>query len=140
MVLKYAACLLGLVIIGSACSTTKDGKKKSGVRVQIADVYINDEFRGTTPGTIRISRSRQELDIALKQGKTTVRAFSVEETYGQNTAEVVFSVSGSRPDGSLTYTVEELPSRDKLNYIIPYFEERLTIEDNQYGLTIIVLD
>ena len=64
----------------------------------------------------------------------------IEEYYSQNTAELIYGINGSRPDGSLTFNVEELPSRDKVKFVIPFFEERLTIEDNQYGLTIVVVD
>ncbi len=138
---KIIFFILTLFLVATtSCTSTREEKQRQAVKIEVADVYINDDFRGTTPGTIRVHRGRKELSVTLKHGKTIVRSFTLEEFYSQNTAEVVYSVSGTRPDGTLTFNVEDLPSRDKMNYVIPYFEERLTIEDNKYDLTIIVVD
>lgn len=114
---------------------TLDGTSTKSVRI-----FVNDNDRGTTPQTVRIYRGRKELDISLKEGRKTVRTFRLEETYSPNAGEIDFSFRGRAESGTIRFTVEELPTKDKLNYVIPFYEQIVTIEDNQYGLTLIVAD
>ena len=108
--------------------------------VQVADVFVNDQYRGTTPQTIRIYRGRRELSVTLKQGRKTIRAFEVEETYSPNAGELDFSFYGTDEAGTLRFTVEELPTKDDLLFVIPFYQQLFTVEDNQYGLTLIIDD
>ena len=107
---------------------------------QSVRVFVNGKDRGTTPMTLRIYRGRKELDISLQNGRNEVRTFELEETYSPNAAEIDFSFRGRSDMGTLRLTVEELPSKDDFHFIIPFFQEVVTVEDNQYGLTLIVAD
>ena len=134
--------LTACVITWSSCQsqTLFGGAVQPSLSVQVARVFVEGKDRGTTPQTLRIFRGRRELSITLKQGNKTVRTFTLEETYSPNAAEIDFSFYGQEENGTLKLTVEELPTRDKMNYVIPFYEQILTIEDNQYGLTLLVTD
>lgn len=140
--LRHVPALLVFVLALTGCQSQNffGNEKKDGISVESVRVFVNDQDRGTTPLTLRISRGRKELSITLKQGRKTVRTFTVEETYSPNAGELDFSFRGEARDGTLRFTVEELPTRDKVNYLIPFYLQMLTIEDNQYGLTLIVAD
>ena len=126
---------------GCQSSTIFPGKNaEEAVLNQTVRVFVNGKDRGTTPMTLRVYRGRKELDISLSNGREPVRTFELEETYSPNTAEIDFSFRGRAQMGALRFTVEELPTKDKMHYIIPFFEEVVTVEDNQYGLTLIVAD
>ncbi len=108
--------------------------------MEAVEVYINDEFRGTTPGTIRIYRARKEFAISLKQGRRTVRSFRIEDAYNKETVDFVREAIRSNTKTDLYLAVKDLPTRDKMNFVVPFFEKPLTVEDNQYGLTIVIKD
>ena len=116
-----------------------NGEQQS-ISVQVADIFVEGKDRGTTPQTIRIYRGRKELSIELKQGRKTVRAFKVEETYSPNAGELDYSFYGINEGGTLRFTVEELPTTDDLHFVIPFYEQVFTVEDNQFGLTLIIAD
>ena len=114
--------------------------ESAALTVQVANVFVEGKDRGTTPQTIRIYRGRKELSVTLKQGRKTVRTFTLEETDSPNAGEIEYSFRGSSEAGTPRFTVEELPTTDKLNYVIPFYEQLFTVEDNQYGLTLIIAD
>jgi hypothetical protein len=132
------------VSLGACQSTTMFGddraEERGIVMAEPARILVNGKDRGTTPQTVRISRGRHELDVVLRQGRRNVRAFKVEETYSPNAAEIDFSFLGREENGTLRLTVEELPTKDDFTYVIPFYQNPLTIEDNQYGLTLLVAD
>ncbi len=137
--LSFSLCLF----LSSCQSQNFFGNDNEGMAAftaQVATVFVEGKDRGTTPQTLRIYRGRKELSIALKQGRKTVRTFTLEETYSPNAGEIDFSFRGSSEAGTLRFTVEELPTQDKLNYVIPFYEQVFTVEDNQYGLTLIIAD
>lgn len=126
----------------SACQSQNffGNQNQNAITVQVADVFVEGKDRGTTPQTIRIYRGRKELSVALKQGRKTVRTFTLEETYSPNAGQLDFSFRGVSEGGTLRFTVEELPTEDDINFIIPFYEQVFTVEDNQYGLTLIIAD
>ena len=132
--------VLTLFVAGCQSQNFFGNDKNDGLEVQVARIFVNDVDRGTTPQTVRIFRGRHELDIALKQGRKTVRIFRLEETYSPNAGEVDFSFRGIESNGTLRFTVEELPTQDDFNYVVPFYQQPVTIEDNQYGLTLIITD
>lgn len=133
--------LSGGVGLSSCQSQNLFGNENTSANtVQVANVFVEGKDRGTTPQTIRIYRGRKELSVVLKQGRKTVRTFTLEETYSPRAGEIDFSFSGVSEGGSLRFTVEELPTNDKLNYTIPFYEQLFTVKDNQYGLTLIIAD
>ncbi len=133
--------LLGLMILaGCQSQNLFNNEKQDGLTVEVARIFVEGNDRGTTPQTLRVYRGRKELSVSLRQGRQTVRTFTIEETYSPNAAELDFSFSGTARDGTLRFTVEELPTKDDVNYVIPFYQQPITIDDNQYGLTLIVVD
>ena len=132
---------LGGLSLSSCQSQNLFGNQnENAITVQVTQIFVEGIDRGTTPQTIRIYRGRKELSVVLKQGRNTVRTFTLEETYSPNAAQIDFSFSGIDDGGTLRFTVEELPTEDKLNYVIPFYEQVVTVKDNQYGLTLIIAD
>ena len=133
--------LLGGLCLNACQSQNFFGNEdQNTITVQIADVFVEGKDRGTTPQTIRIYRGRKELSVVLKQGRKTVRTFTLEETYSPNAGQLDYSFHGTAEAGTLRFTVEELPTEDDLNFVIPFYEQVFTVEDNQYGLTLIIAD
>ena len=132
---------LGGLSLSSCQSQNLFGNQnENAITVQVTQIFVEGIDRGTTPQTVRIYRGRKELSVVLKQGRNTVRTFTLEETYSPNAAQIDFSFSGIDDGGTLRFTVEELPTEDKLNYVIPFYEQVVTVKDNQYGLTLIIAD
>ena len=137
----FSSLVLASLLLSSCQSQNLFGNQdQNAITVQVADVFVEGKDRGTTPQTIRIYRGRKELSIALKQGRKTVRTFTLEETYSPNAGQLDFSFRGVNEGGTLRFTVEELPTEDDINFVIPFYEQIFTIEDNQYGLTLIIAD
>lgn len=134
--------LISALFLLPACQSQNlfGNQQATGFTVEVAQIFVEGKDRGTTPQTIRIFRGRQELNIALKQGRKTVRTFTLEETYSPNASQLDYSFFGIDEDGTLRFTVEELPTQDDMNFVIPFYEQLVTVKDNQYGLTLLIAD
>ena len=139
----YLIIILGAAFLSlAACRSMSSAGKKTNESPtgESVRVYVNGTERGVTPLTLRVYRYRQELDIALKQGNETVRSYRIEETSSQNANELIYSFRANESRDELSFTTEDLPTKDKKLYVIPYVDDRLTVEDNQYDLTLIVMN
>ena len=140
------ATLFVLTAIGCASSkTNKDAAEREGLAdVESVRVFVEGRERGTTPMTLNIIRVRGEYEVELLQGRTLVRKFEIGHGGDQRSPERHAMYMDLARDqsgmGFRTFGLDDLETANDTLYMIPYLAQGITIEDRQYGLTMVITD
>lgn len=133
--------LLWIGCAGSKKSAEGTAKAKGpAVQVTSAEVFVEGEYRITTPTTLRIRRGFGEATVTLKRGNNVVRAFELERINSSNSTDLAFGYQGRSQSGMPTFDLTSLSQQKDGTYIIPYFAVPIQIEDRDYGLTLIIAE
>lgn len=123
-----------------ATSQQKTAKSSAALASQNAAVYVEGEYRVTTPATVRIRRSFGEAAVMLKRGNDVIRRFEVEPTHTSSSSDLAFGYQGQREGGIPTFDLMSLSQRKDGSYVIPYFSVPIQIVDRTNGLTLLVTE
>ena len=93
--------------------------------------------------TLHVSRSRAEYEVSLKRGNELVRQYEVAIENASNSSPERQAVFMDLEDdrgvmGMKTLSIDDLESRDDTLYYIPYYPTNISIDDTDYGLTLII--
>ena len=106
-------------------------------------VFVEGRDQGFTPMTLRVRRSLGEYNIALKKGKEVVRKFELGlESNTTSSPERQAIYMDLQNDNSVmglkTFNIHDLESRNDTLFFIPNYNANFSIDDVQYGLTLLV--
>ena len=140
---------LSAAVLVVGCSSTSSQVDSTGERgpadtsvvyTQAIHVLVDGQDRGMIPQTVRIRRSFGTQEVSLWQAGKEIRIYELEiatTTEGRHTLQGFWSTPSA--DGA-SFDVSTLPKRGENTYQIPYAAYPLRIEDNQYGVTLLVSD
>lgn len=110
------------------------------VHTMAIHVLVDGDDQGTIPRTLRIRRSFGTQQVSLWQAGEEIRIYEIEivsSVAGDQLMQGFWSTPSS--DGA-AYEVKTLPKRGEYTYQIPYSRQPMRIDDNEYGLTLLVSD
>ncbi|MBX2823035.1 MAG: hypothetical protein KTR29_25270 [Rhodothermaceae bacterium] len=145
MMSSRANCaILVLLIAGTTFLPGCASKKAANAPVKNATIVVEGRHRGGTPATINIFRNRGEYNVMLMQGNKVVRHFEIGIGGEQRGPERhLIDMDLARDLSSLglrTFGLDDFDTPNDTLYIIPYIADPIAIEDEEYGLTLVVTD
>ena len=142
---------LFLMIFAAGCASNKpagenDVEEKALASIfegESVQVFVEGRDQGFTPMTLRVRRSLGEYNISLKKGKEVVRKFELGlESNTTNSPERQAVFMDLQNDNSVmglkTFNIHDLESRNDTLFFIPNYDVNFSIDDVQYGLTLLV--
>lgn len=139
--------LMAVLLFGGcrSASSSLDGEgddvaraDTSVVHTQAIHVLVDGKDRGTIPQTLRIRRSFGTHEVSLWQAGQEIRIYELEissTTAGQQTLQGFWSTPSSE---GASFDISTLPKEGEITYRIPFSPYPLRIEDNEYGVTLLV--
>ena len=116
------------------------GADSSLVYTQAIHVLVDGADQGVIPRTVRIRRSFGIQEVSLWQAGEEIRTYEIEMVHtsdGIQTQQGFWSTSST--DGQ-TYDVRNLPMKGETTFRVPFSNHPMKIEDQTYGVTLLVSD
>lgn len=137
--------LLIVLVAGCASNKPEEGASVSRFTGEIVEVFVGSRSRGATPMTLHVSRSRAEYEVTLKRGQDMVRQYEIALENATNSSPerqaVFMDLEQDRGVmGMKTLSIDDLESRNDTLYYIPYYATSISIDDTDYGLTLVITD
>lgn len=122
-----------------AAEMTADG---DGPRMYTQAVYVlvDGDDIGMAPMTVRVRRSFGTREVTLWQAGDEIRTYEIEMVHtseGLQTQQGFWSTPST--DGA-TYDVRNLPTAGETTFLVPYSDYPIKIEDQAYGITLLVTE
>lgn len=138
------ALLIAVAVLGGCRATSPaadaptDGAPVDTLYTKAIHVLVDGADQGTIPQTLRIRRGFGTAKVSLWQAGKEIRIYEIEIS-NTSAGEQLMQGFWSSPsvDGD-TYDVQTLPKGGEKIYRIPYSDRPMRIEDNQYGVTLLV--
>lgn len=133
-----------LVILGGCRSTSPateasaDGAPADTLYTRAVHVLVDGKDRGVVPQTLRIRRSFGTEKVSLWQAGDEIRVYEIELSNTSAGEQLMQGFWSSPSSDGASYDVQTLPKGNDITYRIPYSDYPLRIEDNEYGVTLLV--
>ena len=144
-----SASLVLVLVFSAGCASSKKTGETSTVpapaatqdgRVYTNQVYVlvDGKEKGTVPSTVLVRRGMGARMVSLWQAGEEIRTYELQTVTTSDALSMTYSFFGEDTPTSTVYDVSTLPTAGKNNYVVPYSPYRITIEDRQYSLTLVV--
>lgn len=101
-------------------------------------VLVDGRDRGMVPRTVQVRRSFGTRMVSLWQAGKEIRTYELMSSPTGEGRQLEYSFFGSQDPTSTVYDVSNLPTDGENEYIVPFSPGRITVEDREYGLMLIV--
>lgn len=147
--LRALVPILATVLLLSACSAIETGMKKSetadaerrdstGAYTSAVYVLVDGEDKGQVPMTLRVRRGFGTRLVSLWHKGKEIRKYELETVQTADGIALQQGFWSTDTNGTTTYDVRNLPTKNDNYFYIPFSVSRLLIEDHSFGLTMIV--
>lgn len=110
----------------------------TAVHTRAIHVLVDGDDQGTIPRTLRIRRSFGTQQVSLWQAGEEIRIYEIEITSSVDSEQMMQGFWATPSTDGASYEVKTLPKRGENTYTIPYSPGPIRIDDNEYGLTLLV--
>lgn len=110
------------------------------IHTQAIHVLVDGSDQGVIPRTVRVRRSFGIQEVSLWQAGEEIRTYEIEMVHtsdGIQTQQGFWSTSSAEGQ---TYDVRNLPMKGETTYRVPFSNYPIKIEDQTYGVTLLVSD
>lgn len=107
---------------------------------QAVYVLVDGNDVGMAPMTVRVRRNFGTREVTLWQAGDEIRTYEIEmvhTSHGLQTQQGFWSTPSS--DGA-TYDVRNLPTVGETTFLVPYSDYPIKVEDQAYGVTLLVTE
>ena len=132
-VLLFLLPLLFLV----GCVSQRGVRTDDGSALARVEVRADGRIVGSAPGTVRIRREFEIAEITVVQNDQIMRILRLEQFRAVQGGSLNYTFSGNNFGGTRGFNIEDLPIEDGA-FIVPYTQQTLRIEDQDYGLTLLI--
>lgn len=137
--------LLLLVLAGPAllpgCASNKNAAEN--ITAKNATIYVEGRHRGVTPATLSVFRNRGEYEIKLVKDGEVVRRYELSAGGDGGPERHLLNMDLQRDQSGLgfrTFDLDDFESFNDTLYVVPYISETISIDDEEYGLILVVTD
>lgn len=108
------------------------------VHTKAIHVLVDGDDQGTIPRTLRIRRGFGTQQVSLWQAGEEIRIYELELANSAASDQLMQGFWSTPSADGAAYEVKTLPKRGENTYQIPYSSHPMRIDDNEYGLTLLV--
>lgn len=150
LVFRLALLTFGAFLVLTGCRSSSEiaeGGESSDAASDSTMVYtraihvlVDGNDVGVIPRTVRVRRSFGTQEVSLWQAGEEIRTYEIEMVYtadGIQTQQGFWSTSSAQGE---TYDVRNLPTSDDSTFQVPFSEYPIRVEDQTYGVTLLVSD
>ena len=110
----------------------------SVVHTRAVHVLVDGKDLGVIPMTVRVRRGFGTRQVSLWQAGEEIRTYEFEIVHTSSGMQLQQGFwSNSSPDGE-TYDVRNLPTSNDSTFLVPYSNHPIKIEDQTFGVTLLV--
>lgn len=138
------ALLIALAMFGGCRATSPvadaptDGGPVDTLYTRAIHVLVDGNDQGTIPQTVRIRRGFGTEKVSLWQAGEEIRIYEIEISNTSAGDQLMQGFWSSPSVDGASYDISTLPKGGEITYRIPYSDRPMRIEDNQYGVTLLV--
>lgn len=138
--IAFTGCRSSAVQEGDEAAEEVDGDSGPRLYTQAVHVLVDGNDVGTAPMTVRVRRSFGTREVTLWQAGDEIRTYEIEMVHtsdGIQTQQGFWSTPSS--DGA-SYDVRNLPTSGESTFLVPYSAYPIKVEDQAYGVTLLVTE
>lgn len=130
--------LVGCRASSPAADAPTDGAPVDTLYTRAIHVLVDGTDHGTIPQTLRIRRDFGTAKVSLWQAGKEIRIYEIEISNTSAGDQLMQGFWASPSIDGASYDVKMLPKDGEKIYLIPYSDRPMRIEDNEYGVTLLV--
>ena len=138
---RFSRLLTLLFIIAlSGCASNKGVEN---ITAKNAAIFVEGRHRGVTPATLNIFRNRGEYEVTLMKGDTVVRRYEISAGGDGGPERHLLNMDLQRDQSGLgfrTFDLDDFESPDDTLFVVPYLSQTISIDDEEYGFTLVIAD
>lgn len=108
------------------------------VYTQAIHVLVDGNDVGMTPMTVRVRRSFGTREVSLWQAGDEIRTYEIEMVHTSDGIQTQQGFWSTPSIDGATYDVRNLPTVGETTFLVPYSQSPIKIEDQAYGVTLLV--
>ncbi len=138
VLVTLAGCAAGRGVNEGTGAAAVGAEQDGAVHSNQVYVLVDGRERGALPTTVRVRRGMGARVVSLWRAGEEFRTYELQTVHTADGLSMTYSFFGESDAASTVYDVSTLPTDGDDTFIVPYSPQRLTIEDREYGLTLIV--